>query len=922
MAESKSKHPPEIPGYTLIRVLGKGGMATVHLAHQNSVDREVALKYLSKHLLTDERFAERFLREARIAAKLHHRHVVSIYDVGVHEDQPYIAMEFLSGGPIQPEAGKPIPPEHALRCVAEIALALDYAHGKGVIHRDVKPDNILLRDDGSCVLSDFGIARMVDGNTMMTRTGAVVGTPYYMSPEQLRGKQIDGRADLYSLGVVFYQLLTGMVPYSASDSMAVGIMHMTAPMPRLPQQHARLQPLLDKMLAKEVDDRVQTGVALSQMAKSALRQVADAEDFRITAPQIAVSADTKVGVMDSTSPPQPTKRIEPVIGSVANKPAEQLPTGRKLDERGAGNKKPVANADADQRRVEPIQARPDGRSEPTMGSLGSAKPGMKFEPSFGRMDPTVASAAMRRSSDRDVAAGGAKWLLPLVILLSLAGASYYFRAPLQNWWAAKTAAAAPANQIEVLTKAQAAERAGNWFDDTQNDALSWYQLLLSKDPQHTDGKAGLQRTINALLIEAQNLLASKPARAEAILQRLRLADPGNATITTLLDRVRKNQSKPVASDPKLAQQTGVMVNGVSLDGELSAAVEKSGKDEWLGANGALAHYMRVLAMDPKNQSARSGVRSGEAIAKRQLEKAIAANNAAAVERIANEWRRAQPENNTRDLLLRKWQLSQNDNAEEATRISGWLDQADVAFNAGQITSPANTSAVDLWRRVTTLDPENTRAADGLRRAGEELMVQAEAAINSEQFDLAANLLQQSKLVGGDNLRLRELAKKLTELRANAVADAPPIVAPSIDNAQRDAMLAKVDQALDEGRLIEPPGSSAFDQLRMIEKITRDSETMRRSERLTTLLRESFQRSIDDGDFESAVSAFSGLQVMRTTGIEQMRNQLADSLTADVRAKISLEQFDAAKRRLSLLKQFMPKHPELDDLQLEILQAGG
>ncbi|HEY0178589.1 MAG TPA: serine/threonine-protein kinase, partial [Dokdonella sp.] len=279
----------EIPGYRLLRQLGRGGMATVYLAVQESVDREVALKVMSPALLADPNFGERFLREAKIAARLHHRHVVGIYDVGRAGDYHYIAMEYLSGGPVLAKDGAARPVAFALRVIREIAGALNYAQEKGFVHRDVKPDNILLRDDGSSALTDFGIARALDSALRMTKTGAVVGTPHYMSPEQARGKQIDGRADLYSLGIVLYELLVGRVPYHADDSLAIGIMHITQPVPVLPDSIAALQPLLSKLLAKQPEDRYQTGneVALAiaeiehRMAEGALPELgAAAAEFR------------------------------------------------------------------------------------------------------------------------------------------------------------------------------------------------------------------------------------------------------------------------------------------------------------------------------------------------------------------------------------------------------------------------------------------------------------------------------------------------------------------------------------------------------------------------------------------------------------------------------------------------------------------
>ncbi len=249
----------EIPGYTLLRQLGHGGMGTVHLAVQQSLGREVALKILSETFTQGDTTSERFLREARTAANLHHPHIVPIHDFGVHAGIAYIAMEFEPGGTVSPGAGQPCDPDETLRIVRDIAIALDYAHGKGVVHRDVKPENILRRTDGSCMLSDFGIARAIEAETLLTREGTSIGTPHYMSPEQLRGEKVDGRADLYSLGVVLYQLLTGGVPYSGSDGWAIGMQHLTANIPRLPQTLARLQPLLDGLMAKSAAARPQTG---------------------------------------------------------------------------------------------------------------------------------------------------------------------------------------------------------------------------------------------------------------------------------------------------------------------------------------------------------------------------------------------------------------------------------------------------------------------------------------------------------------------------------------------------------------------------------------------------------------------------------------------------------------------------------------
>lgn len=249
----------QIPGYRIIRKINQGGMSTVYLAIQLSVGREVALKVMSPALNADPVFSERFQREANIVGQLSHPHIVSIYDIGRFKNLNYIAMDYLAGGSVHDKMTSGLSATEALRITQEIAYALDHAHEKGYIHRDIKPENILFREDDTAVLSDFGVAKTVSSASRMTNAGTVVGTPHYMSPEQARGKPIDGRSDLYSLGVVFYEMLTGSVPYRAEEAVAIAIKHLTAPIPKLPAQYSLFQPLLNKLLAKDPDDRFQRG---------------------------------------------------------------------------------------------------------------------------------------------------------------------------------------------------------------------------------------------------------------------------------------------------------------------------------------------------------------------------------------------------------------------------------------------------------------------------------------------------------------------------------------------------------------------------------------------------------------------------------------------------------------------------------------
>lgn len=237
-------------------------MATVYLAIQESFQREVALKVMSPSLSEDGNFSGRFLREARIVARLVHPHIVTVHDVGIENGHHYLSMEYVEGFDLKQRLPS-LTGEQQLRVLREVAMALDYAGKKGYVHRDVKPENIMLNDmDGRAVLMDFGIARATDAVSDMTRTGTALGTPHYMSPEQARGEIVDCRSDLYSLGVLFFYMLTGKVPFEADSAVAVGIKHISAKVPRLPQLLQSYQPVVDRLMAKKPEDRYQTGSQL------------------------------------------------------------------------------------------------------------------------------------------------------------------------------------------------------------------------------------------------------------------------------------------------------------------------------------------------------------------------------------------------------------------------------------------------------------------------------------------------------------------------------------------------------------------------------------------------------------------------------------------------------------------------------------
>src|SRR5882672_1315226 len=249
-------------GYEILEELGRGGMAIVYRARERQLDREVAIKVLPFSLAFDAEFVERFQREARTAAQLEHPNIIPIYRVGRSGRVIYFVMKYLRGGSLSTVLGarKKLMPPEIRRLLLEAGSALGYAAQRGIVHRDIKPDNIMFDEFGQSVLTDFGIAKAASGQKL-TGTGMSIGTPHYMSPEQARAQPIDGRSDIYSLGIVAYQCLTGTVPYDGEDSFSIGYKHITEPIPTpslITADERRIFEVIKRMLMKDPADRFQS----------------------------------------------------------------------------------------------------------------------------------------------------------------------------------------------------------------------------------------------------------------------------------------------------------------------------------------------------------------------------------------------------------------------------------------------------------------------------------------------------------------------------------------------------------------------------------------------------------------------------------------------------------------------------------------
>ncbi|MFK7956037.1 MAG: protein kinase [Lysobacterales bacterium] len=732
----------KIDGYNLIREIGEGGMARVFLGTQLSLGREVAVKVL-RGSLSGEDFQRRFLHEGQMLAKLNHPNIVPIHDIGQQGEHFYMAMEYLQGGTLSERMKHGISVAECIRICTQVAHALHLAHTHNIVHRDMKPSNIMFRDELTPVLTDFGIARKTDSEHRLTKTGMVVGTPYYMSPEQITGKDIDGRADLYSLGIMFFELLTGELPFKADEPLALAMQHVQEAPPALPEAVAELQPILDDMLAKDKDDRYPDMLGFCEAIKElVMTEAAFAE---------RLSGETKLFNSDQFSDPRfgsgPLRVPERVTRDIARATGQRgAATGgqargatsaetRVSGQTPAPKKRPawlipaaiagvlmVATAitllmggdksgltDKQLSVVEDLLKKVDAhivleriREPADDNAVTRLKETLRIAPEYAPVLERANEVAVFFESDaRNLFLQGNLSEARAVADEGLALASDY--QPLTDLLADINAQQATENrrrEISTLNiSAQQLFAQGKLIEPAGDNALKNYDAALALDPRNEAASEGRKRVQETVVAQARDAMMSNNLTEASRLVAL-LEDRIGAS--TLVSSVRSEVDGRLRAVREAEQISSLLSEAATLL-QNNRLIQPPG-------NSAVDRFQAVLRLNPANVQAKQGLADIAAGFERQANEALASENYSRAVDLASAGLRAEADN----PQLARIQEQATGALDAADReIQQSLQQAERLARAGSLLSADSNNAQTAYQKVLELDPGNPRAQAAL-----------------------------------------------------------------------------------------------------------------------------------------------------------------------------------------------------------------
>lgn len=758
----------EIPGYKIIRLLGRGGMAEVYLAIQQSFEREVALKVMDRKYAEDEAYSERFLREAKIVSRLVHPNIVTVYDVGIADGHHFLSMEYVPGEDLK-KARSRLTLWQRLGVVKDIAKALGFAGRKGYIHRDVKPENIMLHDeDGRAVLMDFGIARDAQLKSGMTQTGTAIGTPHYMSPEQARGRKVDPRSDIYSLGVLLFVMLTDYVPYDADSAIAVGLKHVSEPIPQLPEHVRAFQGVVNRAMAKEPDERYQSAEELlfdlEQFSRPLIDEIDVASGSSLPASAVSGYSDSGPTVVSHASADwrvthpahSGQQRVEPswlhqhwawlvggilaasIVGLVIWQ--QQLPVEQRL-----GADTPLDSA------VEPQF--PSPVSKPAVSANQAA--GVDVASIEEQVDEAEVQAKSRE---------------------------------------------------ELLTRAQSLTAEMVSEPGNVVAIADLYRQLIADNPLDVEAGQGLQR-LRAMMIDRIEAALSRGDLQSARLQLewARSAFTAEAFVEKLSDLMASLETE---------ERAALLIEQATQLFERDQLTQPEGDN-------AVALYRAVLALQPEHPGALSGlasvVRRYEAMAIQSLQERRLDQSMGFIENGLS----VLPEHPGLQALRER--ISGIKQAEKLAARARSLSEA------GQITQPAGDNSISVWRQVLKLDPANVEATRALSLIEADMVSQVEARIAAEEWQDARASIARTLAFFPNNLEVQEL-KSINEA-ARVEASSPRVNQLLVSDASLNGVSAdqaselQVDQSLYVGFEYENFDAGAVIEARLIHLQT-DQELQR------------------------------------------------------------------------------------------------